>query len=347
MPQTFAPLRRSRRVVCCLAAATALAGCSGGSAGTDASHGAAATRAGAAISPGTAAPTASTGPSAAASVSPAVRAGTPCGGLGTPKIRHVVWIWMENRTYSSVLGSGTAAPRLAAYARSCGLATAYAAVTHPSLPNYLAATSGSTGGVTSDCGPSQCPQNRASLFGQVSAAGLQWRTYAEAMPTACNRVSQGRYATKHNPAVYFLPVRAQCGRWDVPFGGTSGAFATALAHGLPAFGFVEPDLCDDGHDCTTAHADAWLGGTLDRLTRSPSYARGDVAVFVTWDEGVGAQQRVATVVIAPSVPRGIRSAVAFSHYSLLRTTEALLRLPLLGAARSAHDMRSAFRLTGA
>lgn len=272
------------------------------------------------------------------------RATGPCGWPNAAPVKHVVWIWMENRTYDDLLHSPRQAPRLSSYARACGLATDYRAITHPSLPNYLAATSGSTGGVTSDCSPSSCPQNRASLFGQIEAAGLQWRTYAEAMPTPCNRVSQGRYATKHNPAVYFTPVRNRCKTWDVPMGGASGAFATALTTGLPAFTFVEPDICDDGHDCSTRVADNWLGSMLDRITRSPSYRRGDVAVFVTWDEGVGDDQHVATVVISPGVPRGTFSAAQFTHYSLLRTTETLLGLPPLGAATRAAEMSAAFGL---
>jgi hypothetical protein len=244
---------------------------------------------------------------------------------------------MENRSYDDVLGAGHSAPRLASYAKNCGLATNYQAITHPSLPNYLAATSGSTGGVTSDCGPSECPQQRDSIFGQLDRAGLQWRTYAEAMPTPCNTTAQGKYATKHNPAVYFTPVRARCKAWDLPM-------SSARFDRLTAFTFIEPDICDDGHDCSTRYADTWLGAMLDRLTHSPSYRNGDVAVFVTWDEGIGANQHIATAVISPGVPRGTTSARAFTHYSLLRTTEALLGLSPLGAAKSAADMRAAFRL---
>ena len=259
-------------------------------------------------------------------------------------IKHVVWIWMENRTYADVLHSTGQAPHLSSYVRACGLATNYRAITHPSLPNYLAATSGSTGGVSSDCSPSSCPQDRTSIFGQLDRAGLQWRTYAEAMPTPCNRVSQGRYATKHNPAVYFTPIRNRCKTWDLPMGGGTGPFATTLTTGLEAFTFVEPDLCDDGHDCSTRFADRWLGATLDRITRSPSYRTGDVAVFVTWDEGIGDNQHVATVVISPGVMPGTKATMPFTHYSLLRTTEGLLGLPPLGAANSATDMRIAFGL---
>lgn len=269
----------------------------------------------------------------------------PCGWRSTATYRHVIWIWMENRSYSSVLGGGSAAPHLSSYAGKCGVATQYFAVTHPSLPNYLAATSGSTGGVSSDCGPAQCPQSRASLFGQVQSAGKQWRSYEESMPHACDLSIAGRYAPKHNPAVYFTRVRSRCRTWDVAMGGAAGAFATALSHRtLPAFSFVTPDLCHDGHDCSTSTADSWLGTWLARITGSAAYHAADTAVFVTWDEGVGTDQRVATVVIAPTVPRGTRASARFTHYSLLRATEDLLGLPRLGNATRARSLLAAFHL---
>jgi phospholipase C len=252
---------------------------------------------------------------------------------------------MENRTYTSVLGSGSAAPHLSSYAGKCGLATQSYAVTHPSLPNYLAASSGSTGGVSTDCSPAQCPQKRASLFAQLQNAGKQWRGYVESMPHACDLSIAGRYAPKHNPAAYFTGVRSRCRTWDVPMGGAGGAFATALSHrSLPAFSFVTPDMCHDGHDCSTSTADSWLGTWLGRITASASYHAADTAVFVTWDEGVGSNQHIATVVVAPTVPRGTRASAHFTHYSLLRTTEDLLGLPRLGGAASARSMRAAFHL---
>lgn len=269
----------------------------------------------------------------------------PCGRRASTRYRHVVWIWMENRSYSAVLGTGGAAPRLAAYAHACGVATDYWAVTHPSLPNYLAATSGSTGGVTSDCDPTSCPQSRPSLFGQVAASGRRWRGYAENMATRCDRASYDGYAARHNPAVYFTPIRARCLRWDVPMGGSSGAFARALAApSLPAFAFVTPNLCHDGHDCSTATADRWLGLWLGRIVASPAYRAGNTVVFVTWDEGAGSDNRVATVVIGPTVHPGTRFGRRCTHYSLLRTTEQLLGLRLLGHAATARGMLRAFNL---
>jgi hypothetical protein len=49
-------------------------------------------------------------------------------------------------------------------------------------------------------------------------------------------------------------------------------------------------------------------------------------------------------VAAPSVPSGIRSSVPFNHYSLLRTAEQLLGLPLLDNSRTAQSMVAAFHL---
>jgi hypothetical protein len=55
--------------------------------------------------------------------------------------------------------------------------------------------------------------------------------------------------------------------------------------------------------------------------------------------GLGtADNRVATIVVPPSVVSGTVSAEAFTHCSLSRTTEDLLGLPLLGAAVSAASM---------
>src|SRR5258706_10348368 len=72
---------------------------------------------------------------------------SPCGLGGTPPqtYEHVVWIWFENHGYGQIIGSG-AAPFFNHTAEACGLATNYQAIAHPSLPNYIAATSGLAGG---------------------------------------------------------------------------------------------------------------------------------------------------------------------------------------------------------
>ncbi len=276
-------------------------------------------------------PPASPSPSARLSPTPA----QPCGvgGPGPATLQHVVFIVMENRAYSEVIGSPDA-PYINQLASLCGLATGYQAVAHPSLPNYLALTSGSTQGVTDDGGPYQHPLSAPSIF---SLLGTNWRSLEESMPSNCDLQSGGEYAVKHNPAAYFTSVRQACQGQDVPL--TSPPDLSA------AFTFITPNLCDDMHDCSTSAGDSWLAREVPRLLSTPQYLAGQTVIFITWDESTGATQQVPLLVIAPTVPRGARVAGAFNHYSLLHTAEQLLGLrELLGAAASAPSMVSAFNL---
>ena len=276
-----------------------------------------------------------------------------------------MWIWLENRSYDTVIGPrGSRAQRSAPYfnalAGSCGLATNYHNVSHPSQPNYFAAVAGTTGGVTSNCEASACPLgNRQTLFTQLTSTGREFRSYEESMPSPCYGRNSGTYVDRHNPEVYFSSDLAQCKAWDVPLGtGTSGPLVTALAtNTLPAFSFVTPNVCSDMHSCSTQAGDTWLARWVPRIVASQGYQEGDTAVFITFDEGEGGHTyrcatnttdigcHVATVVVAPSTPQGTRSAVLFNHYSLLRTTEQLLGIrDYLGQAATANSMVTAFRL---
>ena len=248
---------------------------------------------------------------------------------------------MENKPYGSVIGS-TNAPYENDLAKACGLATDYRAVTHPSLPNYLAATAGTTFGVTDDAGPSSHRISGTSVFQQLSQAGLSWRAYDESMPTACDLNPSGRYAVKHNPAAYYAAVRQQCAVDDVPLAGHLSQDIDA--GNLPSFAFVTPNLCDDTHDCSVQTGDAWLATWIPRIVAGPNYVSGNTVIVLTWDEGVGATNLIPTLVIGPSVPIGTRSTAALTHYSLLLATEELLGLPALGAAATATSMTSAFNL---
>jgi phosphatidylinositol-3-phosphatase len=91
--------------------------------------------------------------------------------------------------------------------------------------------------------------------------------------------------------------------------------------------------------------DTWLSNQLPRIFSSAEYQSGDTAVFLTWDEDDNsASNHVPTIVMSPSTQPGTTSATAYNHYSLLRSTETMLGLPLLAGATTASDMRSAFGL---
>ena len=255
-----------------------------------------------------------------------------CGVAKSAHYDHVVWIVLENQGYS-VVGSPDA-PFLNSLASTCGLATRSFAVTHPSLPNYIALTSGSTLGVSDDGEPAAHPLSAPSIFSQLGSA---WRSLEESMPSACDRVTSGVYAARHNPAVYYVPLRPACLRQDVPL---------TLPLQLDArFTFISPNVCDDMHSCPVGVGDAWLRRIVGDVASSAQYRAHSLALFITFDENdLDASNQVATIVVAPTVPRGIRVGLTFTHYSLLRTTETLLHLGLLGAARSARSMVRPFHL---
>ena len=280
----------------------------------------------------TTAPSATTAPPGTGAAGVTARA--PCSGAAPPaRLAHVVWIIMENRGLDQIDGSRSA-PYLNSLGRACGLAVDYAGVAHPSLPNYIALTSGSTQGITDDSGPASHPISAPSIF---SLLGPDWRSLEESMPSNCDQHSGGGYAVKHNPAAYYTDVAAACRTQDVPLGAVPDLGAR--------FTLITPNLCHDMHDCSTAAGDRWLASEVPQILDSSEYRSGSTALFITWDENDSGGSRVATYIIAPSVPPGTRSTVAFDHYSLLRTTEELLGLsPLLGRAATAASMTTAFHL---
>ncbi len=128
--------------------------------------------------------------------------------------------------------------------------------------------------------------------------------------TAEFATSTDQYTTRHDPFVWFHSViddAAECDANVVPLGTlqTNGTPAPTghLAQDLrterttPRFGFVTPNLCDDGHDGTCAGPDSagtHVGGLVgvDQFLRaymplvlaSPAYVRGDMLVVITFDE---------------------------------------------------------------
>jgi hypothetical protein len=266
----------------------------------------------------------------------AAAVGDPCGQSHSVSTRpsRVVWVVMENKGYSQIIGSSDA-PYINRLARSCGLATQFTAEAHPSLPNYIAMTSGSTHGVTDDAGPSEHQLSGSSVFSQV---GGSWRALMDSMPRRCSRADSGRYAVRHNPPLYYAGLQAQCAARDVPLTNPPDLSAR--------FTFVAPDLCHDMHDCSVGTGDRWLAQWVPRILRRPEYRSGSLALFITWDEDDGSDnQHIPTLVVSSRTRRGTRSATPFNHYSLLRTAEEILGVPdLLGSAAQATSMRRAFNL---
>jgi acid phosphatase len=263
---------------------------------------------------------------------------------GHPPTKALV-IVEENHSQSAAVEE---MPYLARLSEEFGRTTAYRAVTHPSLPNYLALAGGSTFGVSDDRSPSSHPITQDSVFDAVIAAGHRAKIYAEAMPEPCTLGPTGRYAVKHNPWAYFSSdtSRDNCRRLDVPAGSPdNGALRDDVVDGaLPTVGLLIPDLCNDGHDCPLSTADDWLRQWLPLIMNGPDYRTGELVIIVTFDEDDRtADNLVLTTVITPTVDRVVARA-PLTHYSLSRYLAELGGTTPLEQAAEAASFATAFGL---
>ena len=258
-----------------------------------------------------------------------------------PAFAHIIIIVLENREFGLVIGN-TQMPNFNRWAGEYTLLTQHYALMHPSLPNYIALLGGDTFGIDRSC--SDCFVNAPSLPDQIEASGRTWKGYFEDMPRPCYLGDTHIYVQKHNPFIYFDPIRldeARCARSVVPL----TALEADLGSGsLPDFAFIVPNQCNNAHDCDLPVADAWLGHWVPKLIAAlESTANGEpYLIILTWDEGQGGHSccglpaeaggRVATVLLSPLAKNGFRDDTPYTHYSLLKTIEEAWGLPYLGHA---------------
>ena len=93
--------------------------------------------------------------------------------LPASRSSRIAVIVMENKEAPAVIGS-PAAPYATSLARRYGLATHSYAITHPSLPNYLALTSGSTDGISWTTAFTSSPRSALGIPNTAASATLGW-----------------------------------------------------------------------------------------------------------------------------------------------------------------------------
>ena len=234
--------------------------------------------------------------------------------------KHVFVIVLENTSYQQALRQ----PYIASLASQYALATNYSAIGLPSLPNYLAMTSGSTWGITDDL-YHQLPAG--GIGSQLTDAGLLWKAYMEGFTGDCFN-SPYPYALKHNPFAFY---GGACPSNVVPMTN----LAADLQAGPPQLSWITPGLCNDGHDCSVRTADRWLSSVVPQITNSPAWKK-DGVLFITWDEGSGQDNQVALLVVTRSL-RG-QISTPLDHFSLSATISEQLGVPRLGDAQQATSL---------
>ncbi|MHB8421016.1 MAG: alkaline phosphatase family protein [Myxococcales bacterium] len=289
-----------------------------------------------------------------------------------PLFSHVFLIMEENTSSSQLSASGT--PYLTSLAAQWATSNNYSGAVDPSLPNYIALTSGGPQNITCDCNPSGTPacQNPgcSNIFGtsgcncggltvthlgdQLDQAGLSWKMYGESMGTACNPSGNSPYAPKHVPFLYYQDVlgnsnASYCPDHVLDF---IGNFAADLAGTLPSFSFITPNLNDDMHgtgflgqtSADVTNGDTWLGQQVPPILASQAFQSGGI-VLIAWDEGGGLStpNGLPFFLLSPLAKKnGYVSSTAYTHYSLLATIEDGLGLARLGGAQGATPLQDFF-----
>lgn len=211
--------------------------------------------------------------------------------------QHVFIIMMENTGFDTLIGNPNA-PFINAAASNHGLATNYFGVTHPSQPNYIAATSGSTNGVADD---SDITIDVANIVDQLDANGKTWKAYMQSYSLCATPLDHAcgnqLYERKHNPFVSYQDVQSNPARMAniVDF----SQFATDLASGHVAdYVWISPDQCNDMHGRAStpddpcdfsqvpaliAAGDSFLQNTVRAILHSKAWT-GNSVIFIAWDE---------------------------------------------------------------
>jgi hypothetical protein len=299
---------------------------------------------------------------------------------GVPHFDHVVVLVLENESANTTFAPGSPATYLNGLRSQGVFVPNYYGTSHLSLPNYIAMVSGqlANGLTNTDCSTVSlyiCAQttrlfrNGRHLGDQLDAAGVSWKAYMDGAPTPCfhGPYSTGLtdlltpdpyqgasqtppakdYADRHNPFLYFPNVvgnASRCAAHERPFTELSG---NITADTLPAFSFITPDTCHDGHDATCSNgspgglvsANQWLGANLpplvsylqshngllvinfdeDGITPSGTPALADLLCFTCASFGLGG--RTGAVLVGAGLTPGKVATGSYDHYSLLRTIE--------------------------
>lgn len=259
--------------------------------------------------------------------------------------QHVFVIMMENTGYTHLIGNPNA-PWINFAANNYGLATNYHGVSHPSQPNYIAATAGGLFGVTND---NDVTIDVPNIVDQLESNGKTWKAYMQSLSLCTTKLAHAcgdqLYERKHNSFVSFADVQGSPARM-ANIVDLSHLNSDLAAGTVPDYVWISPDQCNDMHGRSTAGAcnfgnvqglistgDAFLSSTVGAIMASSAWT-GNSAIFITWDEtdfpfvdvsgccdAVPGGGHVVTLVISHSDHAARTSSVSYNHYSLLRTIQ--------------------------
>lgn len=196
----------------------------------------------------------------------------------------VIFIVFENTNYSEAMRQ----PFFKELAKTGTNFNNLAAIGHPSQPNYIALTSGSTNGVTQNNNVNLNVNHIGDLLEQ---GGLNWKVYLDDYPGNCfTGGSYKAYGRKHNPFISFLNVQKNKQRCQ-SIVNSSEFYREAKNNSLPSYSFFVPNMNNSGHDTGAAYADKWYRNVYTEYLNNPELLR-DTLIVTTFDENSGASGNI-------------------------------------------------------
>ncbi|EME30113.1 acid phosphatase [Galdieria sulphuraria] len=234
---------------------------------------------------------------------------------------HVFIIMLENMGNKVIIGNEYM-PFINLLIENFGFAAEYYGVTHTSLPNYIALTSGSNWWSHNDS--TEQVFNHTCIADQLEQNGQTWRNYAQSIPYAGYKEtsiyppnSSFLWFQDHCPFLFYPQIFSQSDRLAnvVPLHQLENDLENCTT---PHFAFITPDACHDMHggsdlcpsvhlypnepnkllDCLDANVtledcqkirylwktgDDFVREWVTKIIQSPSWI-GNSVIFVTFDE---------------------------------------------------------------
>jgi len=250
---------------------------------------------------------------AAAGATPAHKGPQSPGRQDGGNLDRIFVVMLENHSQSSVIDDPNA-PYLTSLAHTYAMADHYYGVTHPSMPNYLAAIAGDNFGIQDDNDQNVVNLDRTNLVDQLEAKHISWDAYLDTLPAnkldrfgpTVDGVSVPLYAKKHNPFVLFDDVKNNPARMS-HVRDYSQLAADLDSKDAPQFVWITPNQCsdmhggvytavpghpetpcpygsvkDDANDAALKHkADVFVQGAVQTIMSSKAWTKRSAIVIVT------------------------------------------------------------------
>jgi acid phosphatase len=229
---------------------------------------------------------------------------------GITKPDHIIFVWMENRGFETIIGNPEAS-YINYLTKKGTLFTNSFALTHPSYPNYIQFFAGDALGVTDNSCIEGTPFNSPNLYTVLKDKNKTFAWYNEDLPATGSKLCiSGKYVQKHNPVPIFANVPPEANKRFTDFPSDYSNLEDVVC--------ITPNLVNDMHDGTIRDGDEWLKNHLDPLV---TWCSKHNSIFVLyWDESeTDNDNRIPVIAVGEKVRANYRLSTYYDHYSWSKT----------------------------